>query len=69
MVNDIFKGKGYGTEAIRLLIDYAINILGLKTIYADAVHRNYRSKHILGKLGFEHIYNDDDLAYYKFSVK
>lgn len=69
LVNDIFKGKGYGTEAIRLLIDYAINILGLKTIYADAVHRNYRSKHILGKLGFEHIYNDDDLAYYKFSVK
>lgn len=69
LVNDSFKGKGYGTEAQRLLINYAINILGLKIIYADAVHRNHRSKHILGKLGFEHLYDDDTLAYYKFTVK
>ena len=68
LVNDEFKGKGYGTEAQRLLIDYAINTLGLKTIYADAVHRNYRSKHILEKLGFKHLYDDDALSYYKFSV-
>lgn len=69
LVNDTFKGKGYGTEAQQLLIDYAINILELKTIYADAVHRNNRSKHILGKLGFEHLYDDDVLTYYKFSIK
>ncbi len=69
LVNDAFKGKGYGTEALQLLVDYAINTLGLKIIYADAVHRNHRSKHILGKLGFEHLYDDDVLAYYKFSVK
>lgn len=68
LANDVFKGKGYVTEAQRLLIDYAINILGLKTIYADVVHRNHRSKHILEKLGFEHLYNDEGLAYYKFSV-
>ncbi|MEL7648784.1 MAG: GNAT family N-acetyltransferase [Sedimentibacter sp.] len=69
LVNDSFKEKGYGTEAQRLLIDYAIKTLGLKTIYADAIHRNHRSKHVLEKLGFEHLYNDDALAYYKFSVK
>lgn len=69
LINDSFKGKGYGTEAQRLLIDYAINTLGLKTIYADAIHRNHRSKHVLEKLGFEHLYNDDAFAYYKFSVK
>lgn len=69
LINDSFKGKGYGTEAQRLLIDHVANTLGLKTIYADAVHRNYRSKHILEKLGFEHLYNDDDLSYYKFCVK
>lgn len=69
LVNDTFKGKGYGTEAEQLLIDYAINILGLKTIYADAVHRNHRSKHILEKLGFEYLYDDDVLSYYKFSVE
>lgn len=69
LVNDSFKGKGYGTEAERLLINHAMNTLGLKTIYADAVHRNDRSKHILEKLGFKHLYDDEDLAYYKFSNK
>lgn len=69
LVNDSFKGKGYGTEAQRLLIDYAINKLGLKIIYADAIHRNIRSKHVIEKLGFQHLYNDDAFAYYKFSVK
>ena len=69
LVNDEFKGKGYGTEAQRLLIGYSTNILGFNTIYADAVHRNNRSKHILEKLGFEHLYDDDVLAYYKFSDK
>lgn len=69
LANDAFKGKGYGTEAQQLLIGYAINTLGLKVIYADAVHRNYRSKHILEKLGFKYLYEDDALSYYKFGVK
>lgn len=67
--NDSSKGKGYGTEAQRLLIVYAINTLGFKTIYADAVHRNQRSRHILQKLGFEYLGDDDTLSYYKLSVK
>ena len=69
LVNDAFKSKGYGTEAEKLIIDYAINTLGLKTIYADAVHRNHRSKHILEKLGFKHLYDDEALAYYKLNVE
>ena len=68
LVNDTVKGNGYGTEAERLMISYAINDLGLKTIYADAVHRNVRSKHILDKLGFEHLYDDDILAYYRLNA-
>lgn len=68
LANDTYKGKGYGTEAQRLLIDYAIKAMGLKTIYADAIHRNHRSKHILRKLGFVHLYDDEVLAYYKFSI-
>ncbi len=66
--NDKFKGKGYGTEALKLIIDYGFNILGLKTIYADAVHRNQRSKYILEKLGFEHLYEDDILVYYRLNI-
>lgn len=69
LINDTFKGKGYGTEAQRLIINYAINTIGLKTIYANVTRRNYRSKHVLRKLGFEYIYNDDNFTYFKFSVK
>jgi RimJ/RimL family protein N-acetyltransferase len=66
LLNDTVKGKGFGTEAERLLIRYAIEELGLHTIYADVVHRNVRSKHILEKLGFKHLYDDDILAYYRY---
>lgn len=69
LINDSVKGIGFGTEAERLIIKYAVNKLGFNTIYADSIHRNYRSKHILQKLGFEHFYDDDILAYYKFSAK
>jgi RimJ/RimL family protein N-acetyltransferase len=69
LINDAVKGKGFGTEAERLIIDYAIHDLGLRTIYADTIHRNFRSKHILEKLGFRHLYNDEDLAYYEFIVE
>ena len=67
--NDTVKGKGFGTEAERLMLDYASNALGLHTLYADVVHRNCRSKRVLEKVGFKHLYNDDDLAYYEYRVK
>lgn len=68
LINDTAKGKGFGTEAEQLIIEYAINELGLRIIYADAVHRNNRSKHILKKLGFRHINDDEKLAYFEFRV-
>jgi RimJ/RimL family protein N-acetyltransferase len=52
LVNDAVKGRGFGTEAIRLIIEYAVRDLGLHVIYADAVHRNKRSRHILRSWGF-----------------
>ncbi|BCJ99468.1 GNAT family N-acetyltransferase [Anaerocolumna chitinilytica] len=63
--NDSVKNKGFGTEAEKLLIEYAFNQLDIETIYADAVHRNTRSRHVLEKIGFEHINDDEILTYYK----
>lgn len=63
--NDNVKGYGYGTQAERLIIDYAFNKLGLLTLYADAVLRNKRSQRILEKLGFVYTHEDDMLRYYK----
>lgn len=47
------------------MITYAFNDLGLKIIYADSVHRNKRSQHILEKSGFHYTHDDDLLRYYK----
>lgn len=65
LTNDSVKGKGYGTEAERLILNYAFKDLGLETIYADAVLRNTRSQHIMEKLGFKYIYKDEDFKYYE----
>jgi RimJ/RimL family protein N-acetyltransferase len=65
LTNDTVKGRGFGTQAIRLILRYAIHELGLQTLYADAVYRNGRSRHVLEKAGFRHLYDDENLAYYE----
>lgn len=67
--NNNHKNKGYGTEAERLLINYAFESLGLNCIYADTILRNKRSQHILEKLGFTKIDEDDVLIYYELKVE
>lgn len=67
--NNNHKNKGYGTEAERLLINYAFESLGLKCIYADTILRNKRSQHILEKLGFTKIADDNVLIYYELKVE
>ncbi len=63
--NDSVKGRGYGTEAEKLIIDYAFNELNVKKVYADTTYRNVRSKHILLKLGFIHIKDEDEMSYFE----
>lgn len=65
---DSVKNKGYGTDAERLIFQYAKDHLHLKTIFADAVKRNMRSKHVFEKLGFSYIKSDDVLDYYELKL-
>ena len=65
---DKYKGLGYGSEAEKLIIEFAKLELRMKTIYADTVHRNSRSKHILQKLSFIYLYDDNNLSYFKLDV-
>ena len=58
LANDSCKNRGWGSEAIRLLVDYAFGELNLKTVYADCVHRNARSSHVLENTGFAFLYED-----------
>ncbi len=63
--NDSVKGLGYGTEAERLAIRYAFDVLGAESVYADSLFQNGRSRHVLEKLGFEQIGEMDGFAQYR----
>lgn len=63
---DNVKNKGYGTEGIRLALDYAFGTLGLRTVYADALLTNLRSRHVLEKVGFTPRFTDASFAYYRY---
>ena len=65
MVNDIFKNKGYGTQAEILTLQYAFDNLGMDTVYADALIRNKRSQHVLEKAGFTETNRSDGFVYYQ----
>jgi RimJ/RimL family protein N-acetyltransferase len=45
-------GKGYGPEALRLLLGYAFKDLGLRRIVLHVHRRNYRAIRAYKKVGF-----------------
>lgn len=66
IANDAFKDKGIGTEAIKLILNYAKESLQITKVYADSIHRNSRSQHVLEEIGFKYIREDNDLKYYEY---
>ena len=52
MQSDEVKGRGLGTQAIRLALEYGFRELKMERIFADVVLKNERSRHIVEKLGF-----------------
>ena len=65
MINDDYKGKGYGTQAERLMLEHAFQTLNMNTVYADTLVTNQRSQHVLEKAGFRSIRRDDCNYYYE----
>lgn len=63
--NDAVKGKGYGTQAERLILQYAFEELGMVAVSADAALKNTRSQHVLEKVGFRYTHEDDTFKYYR----
>ncbi len=64
--NDSAKGQGIGTKAEQLILDYAINQLGMETVHADSILKNARSQHVLEKVGFRFTGEDEQFKYYRF---
>ena len=65
MQNDSVKGMGYGPQAEKLAIDYAFDVLGAESIFAESLVKNTRSQHILEKLGFKYIGEEDGFKQYR----
>jgi len=67
IANDSYKNKGYGTEAEKLIIDYAFEVLNFTRILADTTKINHRSKYVLKKLGFKFLYIDNCMEYFELN--
>ena len=66
MQNDAVKERGYGTQAERLAIRYALGVLGMKAVYADTAIKNTRSQHVLEKVGFQYLREENGFKYYRY---
>lgn len=65
MKNVHYKDKGYGTKAERLAIEYVFHELDIPTLYADSIKSNTRSQHVMEKVGFRFISEDENFKYYR----
>jgi RimJ/RimL family protein N-acetyltransferase len=58
------QGKGYGTEALRLLCDYGFNVLRLSNIMLRTADFNGRAQACYRKVGFREIGRRHDSHFY-----
>lgn len=63
--NARYKDHGIGTQAERLAVQYVFEALDIPTLYADTVRANGRSQHVLEKVGFTLVREDQDFKYYR----
>jgi RimJ/RimL family protein N-acetyltransferase len=47
-----YRGHGYGTEAMKLLLSYALETIGLSTLYLTVFSQNKGTIRVYEKLGF-----------------
>ncbi len=69
IINDSYKGLGIGTKAELLAIDYVFYTLNIPVLYADSIITNTRSQHVLEKVGFTCIGQDETKKYYKIEKR
>jgi ribosomal-protein-alanine N-acetyltransferase len=50
-----YWGKGLATEAVRAVLEYAHDVLGLEKIIGEVVDQNLASSKVLLKMGFRHV--------------
>ena len=64
MQSDAVKGRGFGTRAEILAVEYAFRELGMDRVLADVILKNTRSQHVLQKAGFRFLREEGDFRWY-----
>ena len=64
IVNDLYKGMGYGTQAEQLMLQYAFQTLNMSEVHAETLISNARSRHVLEKAGFEETDRTDNKCHF-----
>lgn len=54
LIGEAGTGRGLGTEATQLIVDYGLNQLGLHRIALQVYDFNPRARHVYEKVGFRH---------------
>lgn len=60
------QGKGYGSEALKAIVNWVVAQGEVKTILADCLIDNTPSATILKKVGMQEINRDDELIYWEY---
>ncbi len=63
--NDAVKNRGIGTKAEQLLLAYAFDELGLTAVTARVIEKNTRSRHVLEKVGFAFVRQENGFLHYR----
>ena len=69
MIDKPYQNKGYGTQAIKMVLDEMKARFGCKEVYLSTDPENVRGKHVYEKAGFrsEHeMLDDEELFKYVF---
>lgn len=67
--NNAVKGRGYGTCAEKLALKYAFNNIKMLAVNADTISSNKRSQHVLEKVGFQFVKEENGFRYYRCELK
>lgn len=58
------RGRGYASEAVKLLVDYALDTLGLDNVRGSTLSHNHRMQRVFEKNGFEMVGDGSLLSRY-----
>lgn len=52
LIEKEYRGKGYASEALSLLDEYALNVIGIRNLYCNILEDNTQSQSLFEKAGY-----------------